>query len=190
MATHLEELIFRGQNGGQRILSAAEAVKAARAIEQEQDRRDLWPFPWVYPPPGSKRRNPANFIAVPAVDPATPVLVLQYKVPTGMQFDLTEVMFCAITTGSLPIGNPGQFLFTVNRNTPASGTAPQGSPLADLQNVPWNFGTPNQGGMKLSRSELFAPTDIISLYVTNVSFGGVGEPNYIVGRFAGWERKV
>lgn len=171
-----------------RISQGPESVKAADALRRDQERRDLWPYAWVYPPPASERRNPEGYIVTPAVS-ATPVLVFQYKVPSGFQFELQSVMFCAVTTGYVPIGNPGDFLFTINKNTPSAGTAPQGSPLADLQLVPFPFGSPIQGPVELARSENFQPTDIVSLFVTNIS-GAVGSPNFIVGMFAGWQRKA
>lgn len=188
MATAFERELYQG-SGQARYASGPESAKAADALRRYQEQRDSWPYVHVYPPPASERRNPTGYIVMPAQDPTTPVLVLQFKVPTGIQFELVEVMFCAVTTGMVPIGNPGDLLYTVNRNTPAAGFAPQGSPLADLQNVPFNFGTPNQGGRKLRRAENFQGTDIVSLYVTNVS-ATEGAPNYVVGMFAGWQRKA
>jgi hypothetical protein len=172
----------------QRYANGPESVKAADANRRIQESRDLWPFPWVYPPPASERRNPPGFLVMPAQS-ATPVLVFQYKVPSGFQFEMTDIMFAAVTTGMVLIGNPGDVLFTVNRNTPASGFAPQGSPLADLQLVPFNFGSPQNGPIQLRHSENFQPTDIVSLYVTNVG-ATAGAPNFIVGMFAGWQRKA
>jgi len=171
-----------------RYAQGPESVKAADNLRQIVERRDAWPYPHVYPPPESERRNPGGYIAMPAVS-ATPVLVFQYKVPSGLQFDLQAVMFCAVTTGMVPIGNPGDVLYTINRNTPATGTAPQGYPLADFQLVPFAFGSPVNGPVLLPRSENFQPTDIVSLYVTNVA-AGPGAPNFVVGMFAGWQRKA
>lgn len=172
-----------------RIASGPAAAKAADAIRRAQEARDLWPFPYVYPPPQSERRNPCASIVMPAQG-AGPTLVLQFKVPSGMQFELTDVMFASITTGMIqaPI-NPGDVLYTINRNTPATGTAPQGSPLADFQLIPFNWGSPTQGPVQLRRSENFQPTDILSLYVTNVA-APAGAPNFVCGMFAGWQRKA
>lgn len=120
----------------------------------------------------------------------TPVLVFQYKVPSGLQFEMTDVMFAAITTGMIqaPV-NPGDVLYTINRNTPAGATAPQGSPLADFQNVPFSFGSPTQGPIQLRRAENFQANDVVSLYVVNIA-AAPGAPNFIVGMFEGWQRKA
>jgi hypothetical protein len=172
--------------------SGPQAVKAADEARRIQEARDLWPFPWVYPPPASERRNPTGYIVMPAetlVSANTPTLVLQYKVPSGFQFELTDIMFAAVTTNMQLLGNPGDVLYTVNRNTPASGFAPQGSPLADFQLVPFPFGSPTHGPIQLRHSENFQPTDIISVYATNVG-ATAGPPNYIVAMLAGWQRKA
>ena len=176
----------------QRYAGGPESVKAADANRQMQDRRDLWPYPWSYAPPASERRNPSNFIVMPAASTIaanTPSLVLQYKIPSGFQFELTKVMFCAVTTGMVPIGNPGDVLYTINRNTPATGFAPQGSPLADFQFIPFPFGSPTQGPVELARSENFQPTDILSLYIVNIA-ANPGAPSYVCGMFEGWQRKA
>jgi hypothetical protein len=164
------------------------AIAADKLRKLHAELRDLWPFPWVYPPPDSERRNPSGYVVMPAVGAAAQVL--QFQVPSGFQFELQQLMFCSVTTGMVPIGNPGDYLWTVNRNTPNTGTAPQGSPLADLQNVPFPFGNPVlRALMPLPRSENFGPTDIIRVYVTNVS-GAAGAPNYAVAMLAGWQRKA
>jgi hypothetical protein len=107
-----------------------------------------------------------------------------------MQFELTDVMFASITTGMIQAAiNPGDVLYTINKNTPATGFAPQGSPLADFQLIPFNWGSPSQGPVQLRRSENFQPTDIISLYVSNIA-ATAGAPNFVVGMFAGWQRKA
>ena len=174
---------------GARYATGPESAKAADALRRMQARRDSWPYPHVYPPPDSERRNPTGYIVMPVQAPTTPVLVFQYKVPSGFQFDLQAVMFCYVGTNFVPQGGPGDVLYTVNKNTPATGTAPQGSPLADLQNVPIPFGSPIQGPIQLPRAENFQPTDIVSLYITNVG-GTAGAGNYVVGMFAGWQRKA
>ena len=171
-----------------RIASGPESAIAAEKLRQVEARRDNWPFPWVYPPPHSKRRNPMGSIVTPAV--AATATILQFTVPQGYQFELTGLICCVVTTGMLPIGNPGDFTFTVDRNLPTSGTTPlQGSPLADLQNIPFPLGSPQNGPFLLPRAENFGPTDIIRVNVTNVS-GNAGAPNFALAMLAGWTRKA
>jgi len=163
-------------------------VKAADSIRQMQERRDNWPYPWVYPPPGSERRNPFGFTVMPAV--AASAVVLTFNIPTGFVFEMDAIMFAAVTTAFAPIGNPGDYTFSVNRNTPVTGVAPQGSPLTDFQNVPFPMGNPATSAMwPLRRSEKFAPLDVVRVYVNNVSGVG-GAPNFAVAMIGGWQRKA
>lgn len=171
----------------QRVATGPEGVKAADKLREMIARRDLWPFPWVYPPPDSMRRNPSGSILTPAQGASA--IVLAFQVPQGFQFELQAVMFCAVTAGMVVVGSPGDFTWTVNRNTPLTGTAPQGSPLADFQAIPFNWGSPSQGPVELPRSENFGPTDIIRVYCNNVS-GDAGAPNFAVAQLFGWQRKA
>jgi hypothetical protein len=171
-----------------RYAGGPESTKAADKLRQIQARRDQWPFPWSYAPPESERRNPNGFIVMPAQG-VTPVLVFQYKVPSGLQFELTEVMFCSVTTGMVAIQNPGDVLYTISRNVPLVGIAPQGFAIADFQDVAFPFGDPTHGPVHLARSENFSGTDVVSLYITNVG-ATAGAPNYVVGMFGGWQRKA
>jgi hypothetical protein len=174
-----------------RFASGPSAVKAANQLRRMQEARDQWPFPWVYPPAEAVPREPQGFVVCPATS-AGITQVLQYSVPSGLQFDLHAIMFTCVTTGmAIAAFNPGDLLWTVNRNTPASGTVPlQGSPLPDLQSVALPYGSPVQGPIQLRKALNFAPTDIIRVLVTNVSFGSPGAPNYVVAQLFGYERPV
>jgi hypothetical protein len=171
-----------------RVAAGPETAKAADQLRQLVERRDQHPFPWVIPPPKSIRRNPWGQIATPALGVQS--TVLSFTVPQGYQFDMIGVILAAISTGMSLIGNPGDFLFTISRNLPTSGTVPlQGSPLADFQQIPFALGQPWFMPFLLPRSENFGPTDIIRANVLNVS-GAVGAPNYAVAMFTGWLRKA
>ena len=173
-----------------RIANGPEAARATDQLRQLVARRDEWPFPWVIPPPNSIRRNPMGYVLMPAV--AASATILTFQVPQGFQFDMLGLVVCAVTTGMVGVGNPGDYIFTVNRNLPASGTVPlQGSPLADLQNIPFSLGL-DAGGVypfPLPRSENFGPTDIIRANVYNAS-GAAGTPNFALAMFTGWLRKA
>ena len=49
-----------------RVATGPELTKITAENTELIARRDQWPFPWVYPPPGSKRRNPFGSVAAPA----------------------------------------------------------------------------------------------------------------------------
>lgn len=170
-----------------RIATGPQATFSMDRGRIQQEEKSQWPFPWVYPPPKSQRRTPNNYIVMP--DVGVTAAVFSYSVESGFQFDMTEVMFCAVTVGMVPIASPGDVLYTINYNTPPTGTAPQQSPLADLNNIPFSWGSPTNGPVTLARAEEFAPLSVITLYATNVA-ASPGAPNFIVGMFGGWERKA
>lgn len=174
-----------------RIATGPEAVKAANALRDLEARRDIWPFPWVYPPESSIRRNPMAAIVSPAIGAVNIAVILAFTVPQGFKFEMLGLTIGAFTTGGLPSGNPGDFTFSVDKNTPLGATTVvQGSPLADLQAVPFNLGNPYSGEawFHFGRSETFAPNDTIRAKVVNVG-GGVGSPVYCLAMFVGWLRK-
>jgi hypothetical protein len=151
-----------------RVASGPESAKATDKLRLECENRDAWPFPWVYPPPNSERRNPMGFALTPAV--AATAEVLAFTVDQGYQFEMLGL--------------------SITRNLPTTGTVPlQGSPLADLQNIPFPLGNPQFMPFPLPRSENFGPTDVIRATVLNVS-GGVGAPNFALAMFCGWLRKT
>jgi hypothetical protein len=171
-----------------RVASGPESAKATDKLRLECEKRDAWPFPWVYPPPNSERRNPMGLILTPAV--AATAEILAFTVDQGYQFEMLGLIVGVYTSGMLPIGNPGDFTFSITRNLPTTGTVPlQGSPLADLQNIPFPLGNPGFMPFPLPRSEHFGPTDVIRATVLNVS-GGVGAPNFALAMFTGWLRKT
>lgn len=170
---------------GVRVASGPEAAFATDKIRRQVEARDAWPFPWVYPGPDSSRRNPTGYIVTPAV--GVTAAILTFTVPQGYVFDMQGLLLCAVTTGMVLIGNPGDFTFSVDRNTPVGGGALQGGPLADLTAVPFNLGSPSIGPMPLSRAETFQGNDVIRAKITNVS-GAAGAPNYGIAIFSGWLR--
>jgi hypothetical protein len=180
--------VLRPNLGPVRVASGPESAKATDKLRIECEKRDAWPFPWVYPPPNSERRNPMGNILAPAV--GATATILAFTVDQGYQFELMGLILGVFTTGMLAIGNPGDFTFSVTRNLPTSGTVPlQGSPLADLQNIPFPLGNPLFMPFPLPRSENFGPTDVIRANVTNVSGTG-GAPNFALAMFCGWLRKT
>ena len=170
-----------------RVASGPEATMAADAKRQLEAQRNLWPYPWVYPPPDSIRRNPAGTVIAP--DAAASSIILAYQVPQGFQFELTHVLFGVYSTNMSAAGAPGDFTYSITRNKPSTGTVLQGVAINDFINFPLPLGSPTQGAFQLARSENFGPTDVIRVTVTNVN-GNPGPPNFACAMLAGWERKA
>ena len=159
----------------QRIAAGPDSAKATEALRRAIARRDEWPFPHVYPPLNSIRRTPNGFVVCPAANVQD--LILAFTVPQGYWFYLQQLGL--FFSGS--VFNFGDFLFSVDKNTPLGGGTFQGVPLTDLQNIPYPLGNLEVGPWTLPRAELFAPNDVIRAKVTNVNLGA-GPPNY----FAAW----
>lgn len=171
---------------GIRVATGPETAKIASDNRAAIARRDEWPFPWVYPPPDSIRRNPMGTAATAA--PAASALVLTFTVPQGFKFELTGILAGVYSANMQPVGNPGDYLFSVTRDQPFTGNAPQGNTLADLYQIPFYLGSPSNGPFPLPRSETFAPNNAIRVICTTVNGGGV--PNFACAMLAGWLRKA
>jgi hypothetical protein len=125
-----------------------------------------------------------GFVVSPAV--ATPTQILLFEVDSGYDFIMTELLIGAFTTNQVPVGVPGDFSLSVDKNTPIGGGALQGSPIADWNAIPFNLGSLVFGGpYRLPCAELFRARDVIRAKVTNNSLGA-GPPNYFCAMFGGW----
>lgn len=164
-----------------RQATGPDSARAAYAIKQALDRRDAWPYPHVYPPWNSERRNPTGYITAPAAGAANQATILTFTVPSGYWFYLDRLGL--FFTGQ--VWTFGDFLFSVDKNTPLGGGTYQGVPLTDLQNIGFTFGSVAVGPVKLDRCELFAPDDVIRAKIINVNIGAPGA-NAFGAWFGGW----
>lgn len=161
-----------------RIASGPDMVRAADAVRRAEKNRDAWPFPHVYPPVNSERRDPMGFIFAPAV--AAQDVILAFSIPSGFWFymEYLGLFYQGEAAG------PGSFLFTVDRNVPL-GLTGQGNVLTDMGNIPFPVGSFANGPWRLPRTELIAPTDLLQAKVTNVSITP-GATNAFGAVFGGW----
>lgn len=167
------------QSSPQRIANGRDMMAAADAIRREQKRRDQWPFPHVYPPTNSQRRDPNGYTAAPAV--GAQAVVLAFSVPSGFFFFLSQLgLFYQGATAGF-----GDFTFTVDKNTPLGAPSFQSSPLNDWSAINFPVGGILQGPVTLPRVEVFAPEDLIQAKVLNNAIAA-GAPNYFGAWFGGW----
>jgi hypothetical protein len=158
-----------------RIANGPEAVRGAVAIQRAiQGRRDAWPFPHIYSPETSERRDPMGFCAVP--NEGVQALILQFNVPSGYYFYLAQLGLFY----NQPNYNYGDFTFTVDQNTPLGAPNAISIPLTDWQAIPFPLGSTFIGPITLPRAELFSPEDQIRAKVLNNNLGGGG------GSFGAW----
>jgi hypothetical protein len=169
----------------QRIATGPDAMRAANAIREAELRRDSWPYPSVYAPPGAIRRNPEGFILANAVGAVNQAVVLSFAVPSGFDYLLQAVLLAAVPDTLLDTLGPGAFTFSIDRNTPLGGGALQGGPLADWSAINFPYGSVAVGPVRLHRCEVFSPEDIIRVKVVNNTVTP-GVPNYFLARFDGY----
>jgi len=170
---------FQARRPVQRIAAGPDMMAAAEAIRRAQKARDMWPYPHVYPPMNSQRRDPNGYIAAPAV--AAQAVVLAFSVPSGFFFFMNQL-------GLFYQGQSfgfGDFTFTVDKNTPLGAPSYQSSPLNDWSAIQFPLGAVGVGPVTLPRIELFAPEDLIQAKVTNNALNAA-YPNSFGAWFGGW----
>jgi hypothetical protein len=171
-------------------LQGPDSIEAAQALREDRARKNQWPFPWVFPPPGATRvtagADASGTLIVPVV--ATPTQGLAYTVDEGFQFALQAIVVEYLNAGAIGLVNPGDFLWSLTLNQPVGVTTFQGSPIQGFTNVDIPLGT-LQIPWPLECAELFQPNDCIRSVFTNVALGD-GVPNYFKTLLLGWKWPV
>ena len=153
------------------ILTGAAAVKAARNIASLQDNREMWPYPWVYPPPDAEDVFVEQSIPAPAFGVETQIL--QYKVPSSYLFMFTHIV--QVYTGTAFVPGSGDILWTLDLNTPIGTPPVQASRLQGFQSVDVPLGS-FQIPWPIRKARFFKSLDIIrsKVITTNVIVPGSG----------------
>lgn len=162
-----------------RIASGPDLVRAGDAVRRAEKNRDAWPFPHVYPPVNSERRDPVGYTLAPAVGAGNQAVILAFSIPSGFWFYLEQLGLFYAGEAFLP----GAFLFTVDRNVPL-GLTGQGNVLMDLGSVPFPMGSFENGPWTLPRTEIIAPMDLLQAKITNISV--TPTTNAFGAWFGGW----
>ena len=175
-----------------RVVTGPEAVKALFAEDQQQRRRDQWPFPWAFPPESAAPVIRVGSVLVPAL--GTEAEVLRYDVPAGLQF-----AFCGIIQlyqgagfnfGSLDIK------WTVDTDSPLGVPALMANPLPGLFEISIPLGgfvgpgATNLGGFgapfMFAKPFILKPETELRSKATAVQNVSTGDPNYFISVFTGF----
>lgn len=148
---------------GARLVSGVSQIRAAEALRQEVEKRNDWPFDWVYPPPNSDRVTAIGNALSPLAGVGNQMSVLSYTVPSGFQFCLAAVVL-AYQGGAYSLGDMN---WTIDKNTPLDVPALQSSVVQGfaLVNTPLGSIVPVYSEFPLIRNELFEPEDVIQAKV-------------------------
>ena len=178
-------------NAQPRLVTGPEATRQMHALNEQSERRDAWPYPWLCPSRNAEPIPSFGSIAAPALN--TLAEVLSYTVPTGFQFALVGIVQLYIGAGF--IEGDSDILWTLDLDSPIGVASVEGDPLPGMNNVPVSLGSlaglpwlfykpfilkPNQ----VLRSKVFLPTlNPITGTPNNIT---PGAPNYFVSAFAGF----
>ena len=171
---------------GPRIVTGPEAVKAVASMAATQDRRDQWPYPWIFAPPNALRVFRVG--SLPSPNPATQTEVLAYQVPQGFRFWLSAIL--QAYQGSGWVAGSGDILWTLDKNQPVGVVPLQGEIIQGFGNIGIGLGAMLNGCvtyvLPLSKPELLLATDILRSKVTTTAAIPVGGTNYFHSIFEGW----
>jgi hypothetical protein len=148
---------------GSRLVSGPSAIRAAEALRVEVEKRNDWPFDWVYPPPNSDRVTAIGNALSPLAGVGNQISVVSYTVPSGYQMCLAAVVL-AYTGGAFGLADMN---WTVDKNTPLGIPALQSSIVQGLASVPIPLGSisPMYSEFPLTRNEPFDAEDLIQAKV-------------------------
>lgn len=163
-----------------RSLVGIDATRAADRVRQQKRNQDDWPYVHLFPPPNSIPVNQTASVVVPAM--GSTVTVLTYSVPDGMRLILRGILQ-AYSGGAF---NPGDGLWTVTQNAPASISDTQGAPVQGLISVPIPYGAWQYGKYwRFERPYEFDQETVVRSTFKNVNLGA-GAPNWLVSGFMGY----
>ena len=182
-----------------RLVSGPEATKQLDAQNRIMERRDSWPYPWIYPSEDAEPRNPSNSILCPALNTLTEILA--FTVPTGFQFALTGIVQIFVGAGYIP--GDQDILWVVDTDSPIGIASVEGNPLPDLNSlvIPLGgfVGTAAAGGItvpfRFRKPHILKPNQVLRskcfLPILNPLTGAPnsispGTPNLFISVFEGF----
>jgi len=164
-----------------RFLTGAEAVKAVRKLSTSQDARDQWPYPWLFPPPGSIRVRASASIAAPVS--GTQAQVLLYTVPSGFNFVLTRVV--QLYTGASFVPGSGDIVWSLDKNVAVGSPLVLGNPIQGFASEVVPLGS-SEFPWTLDMPEILVANDQLRSKVLTTVNIPAGAPNYFTSMVMGW----
>lgn len=165
------------------VFTGPDSVRAADEVRKRRENQENWPYKHVYPPVNSIPVHAITTALIPTPVAASQVEVLAYQVPSGYLFILQAVVQAVYPTTPFV---PGDFIWTVDVNTPLGVTSVQSAPVQGLTAIPVQLGSFTASApWRLNRAYEFQPLDILRSKATTGT-GNVGAPNYLVSGFFGY----
>ncbi len=114
--------------------------------------------------PSQKRRDPIGTLTNWVNDGATQNVILSFTVPQGSRFWLYAIVqVFNLNPNSAGTYNPGDIVWTLDRNTPAGATIEQAIVVEDLANISTPLGSvsPMYSEFAIVEPTVFEPGDVI-----------------------------
>jgi len=157
------------------VLSGRASIDAQQRRKVLFNRKDLYPYSWLQPPPEAERVHVPGSIALPAAN--TQTLVVSYQVPGNRYFWLVALiqMYVGGNQGSAVLPGDGNIAWSLDVNFAVGVTTPPGYTLqgfgetlsAGKGNFPYgNFQVGLNSPYQLQKPELLEPNDILYSKVT------------------------
>src|SRR5579864_6829432 len=174
--------MLNGQDQRQPLVAAAQSL----AVPSDQMRAAQWPFPWVYPPPGSQERCPGTVVAAPTNSVLTQLLAFQ--VPDGYYFRITGLLLTYI---GVPINDAlQQVTWNVDVDIPITTltipSMPSGYRIPDFGVVTTHLGSLDTQPWPIDGPLIIDPRATVRVKVTTLAPFTVGAPAYFVTRLRGY----
>jgi hypothetical protein len=161
-----------------RMLSGADAVRAAAKIRALKGNLASWPYPWLFPQEDALKVMQFGVIPAPVAATTTPVLI--YQVPTGFNFALVGILQDFQGNGFIP--GAGNALWDLLLNPGAQNLAVEG-----IAQVPFNYGSIANGKWwEFPAPEVFVSNDTLQSQITTTADIAAGAPNYFISQLLGF----
>lgn len=174
---------FAKGSGPKKIINpGGSLIRAAQPLIDPKRTLGKFEYQWLAPGPNSRMAVPNGSVAIPAATVADPlpqtVVVVNYEVPEGYRFVLTDIAIGALAPDWSP-GN-GQLTFTL---LVKYSTGPRN--VEYLATLPFNLGTLEIPWPLRGRLE-FSPLDVLQVVGTNVSLVTPGASDVFYGALNGF----
>jgi len=170
-------------NGRMQVRALADGAQGL-AVPAEQQRQAQWPFPWVYPPPGSEERCPGTVVVAPTNGVLTELVAFQ--VPDGYFFRVTGLL---LSYTGITIDDGSQLVvWNVDVDIPTSAPTalPSGRRIPDFGVVKTHLGSLEFGPWPIDGPMIIDPRSTIRVKVTTTAPFTVGLPCSFVTRIRGY----
>lgn len=153
---------------------AGGAVDTLKLARQLMRKCGEWPFPWSYPPAGSRPIPMRGTIALPAQD--TPTQVCSFNVPVGNLGYLDALMLSINAAGYVEGMDFAEWSLTLNQ--PAGASFAIGRPIDGYGAITTQFGSIANGPVKLPFGVILQSNDTlyININIPSAPVSGGGNP--------------